>query len=155
MCRDSVRRGKTMGKSITQNEQIVIWCDAAPNVVGRVVNRFGKIVKFDNGGYRIGLKCGDQEERHYNTRCEDQFAGECFAVLKAIDFAKRHDMSSIVVRNDRIGGFCATRKRGYQGTKYLYVARKIAEEAKIDVEFDLCTGKDNLADPVSRSEDGD
>lgn len=135
----------------------VIWCDAAPNTVTKVVNRFGKQRKFDNGGYRVGIlaegESGNYEANFQNRQCPDQFAGECFAVLKAIEFAAERGLKSATIRNDRIGGFEATTKRGYAGTKYLWVAKKIAEENGLDVTFALCSGEENRADRISRTED--
>lgn len=134
----------------------IIWCDAAPNTVTKVVNRFGKQQKFDNGGYRVGLlaegEAGDYEANFQNRQCPDQFAGECFAVLKAIEFAAERGLKSATIRNDRIGGFEATTKRGYAGTKYLWVAKKIATESGIEITFDVCSGSENRADKVSRKE---
>lgn len=134
----------------------VIWCDAAENTVTRVVNRFGRKAKFDNGGYRIGLLAetdqGLYEERAYNTRCPDQFAGECYAVLKAVELATECGAKSVTIRNDRIGGFQASTKRGYIGAKYLWIASKMAEENELVVIFDLCSSKENRADHVSRTE---
>ena len=130
-----------------------IYCDAAPNTVKRVVNGYGRQVKFDNGGFRIGVIAeGKAEAVYYNTVCPDQFAGECYSVLTAIDFAKKLGLTTITIRNDRIGSFFATRKKGYVGTKYLYVARKLAEEAGIEVEFDPCSSATNKADRLSRSD---
>lgn len=132
----------------------VIWCDAAENTVRRVMNGYGRVRKYDNGGYRVGLKSGACEQRHYNTRCPDQFSGECFAVLKAIELAAARGLSACTIRNDRIGGFEASTKRGYVGAKYLWVAKKIAAEAGLTVTFDRCSGTENLADRVSRQEGG-
>jgi len=134
----------------------VIWCDAAENTVIKVVNCYGRQRKLDNGGYRVGLYvgrlCGNVVERHYNTKCPDQFAGECWAILKAVELAIRNGIKSCVIRNDRVGGFGATKKKGYIGTKYLYVAKKMADENGLAVEFNLCSSAENLADRVSRSE---
>ncbi|MGH9931019.1 MAG: hypothetical protein ACREA9_17565 [Pyrinomonadaceae bacterium] len=132
----------------------IIFCDSAENTVVKVVNSYGRQAKFDNGGYRAGLKVGDFEAVFYNGQCPDQFAGECWAVLKAVEFAKERGLKSCTVRNDRIGGFGACNgksiKRGYIGAKYLYVAKKIAEEHGIAVQFDLCTSDTNEADRVAR-----
>jgi len=144
---------KTTNRHETSENRFIIWSDAAQNTVRRRVGTHGRLVKFHNGGYRIGIKCGESEERHYNRKCPDSFAAECYSVLKAIDFASRNEMTRITVRNDRIDGFDATRKRGYSGARYLYVARKIAEEHGIDVVFERCTSKENLADRVSRSDE--
>lgn len=128
----------------------IIWCDAAPNTVTKVVNGYGKQVKYNNGGYRAGIKCDAAEEVFVNRQCPDQFAAECWSVLKAVEFAVEHCIAECVIRNDRIGGFDATKKRGYIGAKYLWVAQKLASENNIQLEFDRCTGAENLADPVSR-----
>ena len=130
----------------------VIWCDAAENTVTRAVNSYGKQAKFDNGGYRVGLVCGGYTHRHVNTACPDQFAGECFAVLKAIELATECGLHSCTIRNDRIGGFESSTKRGYAGAKYLWVAKKIAAENNLEVTFDLCSGAENQADRASRTE---
>jgi DNA-binding transcriptional MerR regulator len=134
----------------------VIWCDAAENTVTRVVNRFGRKAKYDNGGYRIGLLAetddGEYEAREYNTRCPDQFAGECFAVLKAVELAADCRAKKVTIRNDRIGGFEASTKRGYIGAKYLWVAKNMAEENGLGVTFDVCSGAENRADRISRTE---
>ena len=143
---------QTPAEEIKLADGAVIWCDAAENTVTRVINSYGKQRKFDNGGHRIGLKSGDLEERHYNTQCPDQFAGECFAVLKAVELAVKHGLKAVTIRNDRIGGFEASTKRGYKGATYLWVAKKLATESGMVVSFDLCSGAENLADRVSRSE---
>ena len=130
----------------------VIFCDAAPNRVERIVNANGKKMEFDNPGWRVGLKSGEYEERFYNTKCPDQFAGECFAVLKAVEKVAEIGLDSVTVRNDRITSFSASTKRGYAGAKYLYVAKKIAEEAGLDVDFEYVPGEENPADIVSRTE---
>ena len=131
----------------------VLFCDAAPNTVTRVVNGYGRKEKFDNGGFRIGLKCGEIERVAYNTQCPDQFAGECYAVLKAVELAAEYGLKKVTIRNDRIGSFTSTTKRGYAGSKYLWVAQKIATEAGLAVTFDPCSSEENLADCVSRRND--
>lgn len=137
-------------------EGATIWCDAAENTVTRVVNRFGRKAKYDNGGYRVGLlaetEAGEYEAREYNTRCPDQFAGECYAVLKAVELAAECGAKTVTVRNDRIGGFDASTKRGYIGAKYLWVAKTMAEENGLVVTFDQCSGEENRADRISRTE---
>lgn len=138
--------------SLRLEDGATIWCDAAQNKVRRVVNGYGRKATFDNGGYRIGVKCGELERVFKNTQCPDSFAGECFAVLKSIELAAEHGCKAITVRNDRIGGFEATTKRGYIGAKYLWVAKKIAAEHGMTVLFDQCSGAENLADAVSRKE---
>jgi len=134
--------------------EAVIWADAHENTVRKVVNRFGKKVTFNNGGYRIGIlveKEGEKKEFvFYNTRCPDQFAGECFSVLKAVEVAKEMGFKKIVIRNDRIDSFYATTKWGYIGMKYLYIARKLSEDEGIDVEFKICSSVKNKADGLSR-----
>lgn len=138
----------------------VIWCDAAPNTVNRVVNGYGKQAKFDNGGYRAGVLVetpdGDHCERFINRSCPDQFAAECWSVLKAVELAKECELQSVTIRNDRISSFTAVSqkksRKGYIGSKYLYVAKRIAEAADLDVTFDRCTGAENRADRVSRTE---
>lgn len=132
----------------------VIFCDGCENTVVRVVNSYGRQQKFDNGGYRAGLKCGAFEAVYYNTQCPDQFAAECWSVLKAVEFAAERGLKSCTVRNDRIGGFeaCNEKKqrRGYVGAKYLSVAQKIAREHGLAVTFDPCSCEDNQADAVVR-----
>jgi hypothetical protein len=128
----------------------VIWCDSAENTVVRVVNSYGRQKKFDNGGYRVGLKCGEIERVFFNSQCPDQFAGECYSVLKSVELAAEHGCKSVTIRNDRIGGFEATTKRGYIGAKYLWVAKKIAIERGVTVNFNLCSSAENLADAVAR-----
>jgi hypothetical protein len=140
----------------------VIWCDAAQNTVRKTVNSYGRVAKFDNGGCRVGIvvdtPAGRFTARHFNTKCYsektgayDQFAAECFAVLKAVELAAECGLKRCVIRNDRIGGFAATEKRNLGG-KYLYVATKIASENGLTVEFDKCSGEENIADCISRSE---
>ena len=144
-----------VAKGAISNGNATIWCDAAENTVIRTVNSYGKKVKFHNGGYRIGILAetdsGEYETRFYNSRCPDQFAGECYAVLKAIELAAECKAKTIVVRNDRIGGFRASTKKGYIGAKYLFVAKKIADENGIDATFEMCTSRENRADSISRS----
>ena len=134
----------------------VIWCDAAENTVTRVVNAYGRKAKFHNGGYRVGLlaetDAGEYEAREYNSRCPDQFAAECYAVLKAVELAADAGAATVTVRNDRIGGFEASTKRGYIGAKYLWVAAKLASDNDLTVTFDRCSGAENRADRVSRTE---
>lgn len=131
-----------------------IWCDACENTVVRVVNSYGRQSTFDNGGYRAGIKIGDYEAVFYNRQCPDQFAAECWSVLKAVEVAAERGLKLCTVRNDRIGGFEACNgksiKRGYIGAKYLYVASKIASENGIAVNFEPCSSADNLADAVCR-----
>jgi hypothetical protein len=141
-----------IAESIKLKDGAVIFCDAAENTVKKVVNSYGKKIKFDNGGHRIGLVSGTLVERHYNTQCPDQFAGECFSVLKAVELAVKHGLKSATIRNDRIGGFAASTKRGYKGATYLWVAKKLATENNLAVTFELCAGIENEADHTSRSE---
>lgn len=142
----------------------VIFCDAAENKVTRVVNSYGRKATFDNGGCRVGLlvetPVGDYVARHYNSKCYhdksgeyDQFAAECYAVLKAAELAVECGLKKCTISNDRIGGFEASTKRGYIGAKYLWVASKIARESGVEVEFELCSSEENKADRVSRSEE--
>jgi hypothetical protein len=133
----------------------IIWCDAAQNTVVKVVNSYGRQAKFDNGGYRVGLvaetSAGDYVARHANTKCPDQFAGECYAVLKAVELAVEAGLQSCVIRNDRIGGFDASTKRGYIGAKYLWIAKQMSEEQGLAVTFEPCSGSENRADRASRT----
>lgn len=142
----------------------VIWCDAAQNMVEKVVNRFGRKVKRDNGGCRTGLlvetPAGVYDQVDFNTKtyhdktgAYDQFAAECYAVLKAVELAVDCGLTNCTVRNDRIGGFKASTKRGYIGAKYLFVASKIAVDNVLTVTFDRCEGSENRADKVSRRQD--
>ncbi|MDQ3288928.1 MAG: hypothetical protein M3Q42_11860 [Pseudomonadota bacterium] len=132
----------------------VLWCDGCENTVTRVINAYGRQAKYDNGGYRAGLlietAAGKVEAVFTNTQCPDQFAAECWSVLKAIEFAAERGLKSCTVRNDRIGGFKATAKKNYKGTTYLQVAAKIAREAGLEVTFDQCRSAENLADAVCR-----
>lgn len=136
----------------------IIYCDAAPNTVKKQIGSHGKMVKFDNGGYRIGVydETAAQAIIHYNTRCPDQFAGECFSVLRAIEYAKDAGLDSITVRNDRIGGFDAVSKKkarqGYIGGQYLWIASKIAKESNIEVTFEWVSSGENKADCYSRDQ---
>lgn len=129
-----------------------IYFDAHENTVRATVNRFGKKLKFDNGGHRIGIICGEIEAVYYNTVCPDQFAAECFGCLKAVEFAKEQGLKSVTLRNDRITSFQATTKRGYKGTTYLWLAEKMAREEGIEVDFEYVQSEENLADKVSRRE---
>lgn len=133
-----------------------IYCDAAPNTVKKQTGPHGKIAKFDNGGYRVGVYNETQKKAiiHVNTKCPDQFAGECYSVLKAVEYAKDAGLQKIKVCNDRISSFDAVSKekskKGYIGAKYLYIASQLAKN--IDVEFEWVSSKDNKADKYSRNE---
>lgn len=132
------------------NEQsVTIWCDACPNTVTRAVGAWGKHLKFDNCGYRVAIKCGEAEAWWTNSRCTDQFAAECFAVLRAVDWAREAGHPKITVRNDRVASFYAYNRKA-AGYSYLAVARRIAEEHGIDVTFEPCSSDENLADEVVR-----
>lgn len=136
----------------------VIWCDACENTETRVVNGYGRHAKFDNGGYRAGLlistEAGQVEEVYYNRQCPDQFAAECWSVLKAVEFASERGLKTCVIRNDRIGGFDSLsekkQKKGGKAATYLAVAARIARDAGLAVTFDRCTSEENLADAVCR-----
>jgi hypothetical protein len=132
----------------------VIYCDGAENTVTRVVNSHGRQQKFDNGGYRAGLKIGDYEVVFFNTKCPDQFAAECWSVLKAVEFATERGLKSCTIRNDRIGAFDAMNeknmRKGGKAATYLKVAARIAAEHGLAVTFDPCTSAENLADAVVR-----
>jgi hypothetical protein len=132
----------------------IIWADAHENTVKKVVNQFGKKMTFNNGGYRIGVLVEKEDEKKefvfYNRLCPDQFAGECYSILKAVEVAKEMGLKKVLIRNDRIDSFDASVKCGYIGAKYLYVARKISEEGKICVEFKRCSRIGNKADRLSR-----
>lgn len=140
-----------------------IFCDAAQNTKRVKVNSYGKLRKFHNGGHRVGIVVVNEDgERvaeavYHNTKTpdNDQFAGECWSVLKAIEVAKELSLDSVTICNDRVGGFEASTKRGYIGAKYLWIAKKIATENKINVSFDQVKGNENVADAVSRDEDSD
>lgn len=135
-------------------KKLTIHCDSSENTVRATVNSYGKKIKFNNGGYRVGLFVLEDktEAVFYNTQCPDQFAGECFAVLKAVEFATEAGCSEAVIVNDRIGSFVDSTKRGYVGAKYLWVAQKIASENGLEVSFDRCSSAENLADSVARRE---
>lgn len=135
---------------------LTIYCDSAENTFRKVVNTYGKIKKFDNGGYRVGLYVEGEppvKEQHLNRQCPDQFAGECFSVLKSVEYAVKVGAKNVVIRNDRIESFTATTKRGYKGSTYLWLAQKMANESGLTVEFDPCTSETNLADAVARDQD--
>lgn len=130
-----------------------IYCDAAKNKVSKIVNRFGRNKTYDNGGYRIGiLAVGIAEAIYVNQKCPDQFAAECWSVLKTVEVAVELDLKSITIINDCICGFKASTKKGYIGAKYLWIAKNIAEENDIEVQFEDCTSDENLADPISRND---
>lgn len=138
----------------------IIYCDAARNITRGTPGAYGRIREFDNGGARIGLRSGKFSAVHFNTQCYhpksgefDQFMAECFSVLKAVETAKEHGLKNVIIRNDRIGGFDASTtstKRGYKAATYLWITKKMAAEAGLEVIFDRCTGAENLADAVSR-----
>ncbi len=141
-----------VAEPIKLEDGCTIFCDSAANTATRVVNSYGRQKKYDNGGFRVAVKSGKLVERFTNTVCPDSFAGECFAVLKAIEVAVQHGLNSVVISNDRIGGFKATTKPGYKGTMYLGVAEKIARENNLAVTFEVCTSEDNKADYASKTE---
>lgn len=138
-----------------------IFCDAAANKVKKVINAYGRQRTYDNGGMRIGIKSGEFEAAFYNTQCYhpksgalDSFAGECFAVLKAVEVAVQHGLKNVTISNDRIGGFVeqSGKKTQSKGFTYLFVAKKMADENNLTVTFDVCTGDENQADRISRIE---
>lgn len=133
---------------------VTIYTDAAKNTVSRVVNRYGKKVAFDNGGYRIGLFIEEsgEEIRHYNTRVTDSFAAETFGILKAVEEAARRaaSLEPIVIR---FNGGSPQETRSRDGNKYVAVMRKIIQAGGLNVTFEPIDGAENKADRVSRSEE--
>lgn len=125
----------------------VIWCDAA-QMKGRGA-QIGLRVDTAAGRFTATAFNG-QGVWHAKSGEYDQFAAECFAVLKAVELACECGLSECVIANDRIGGFEATTKRGYIAAKYLWIARKMAEEHGLGVNFNRVRGADNKADAVSR-----
>jgi len=127
---------------------VTIYCDAAENTVRKTVNTHGKIRKFDNGGHRIGLIViteGEPMRRravYVNTQCPDQFAGECFAVLKAVEAAVEMKLKEVTISNDRVDSFTASTKKGYKGATYLWVAAKMAKENGVAVNFERVSGSE-------------
>lgn len=125
---------------------LVIYCDSAPlKTVGVMV---GVHIETWNGE-RVAFGS------FVNSKCPDQFAGECYSVLKAIECARQLGAKKLFVLNDRIGGFRATDKKRYAGTKYLAVAATIADQAGITVKFYKIAksdGQKNLADRYTRGQ---
>ena len=70
----------------------VIFVDAGKNTKKVKVNSYGKLMKFDNGGFRIGIVdgCDGEKKTFYNTKASNSFAAEAFAILKGIEFAKEN-----------------------------------------------------------------
>jgi hypothetical protein len=150
----------------------ILWVDASENT-GRIpANVLGGLA-FNSGGYRIGLLLQqdgqpDITQVHYNARCPDQYAGECYAVLKGIELVtgqirtsflrqeavpggmNESSFKQLVLRSDRITSFRDCIKKDYEGTKYLRRAEYLASEAIILVNFKTCLSEENLADAVLR-----
>lgn len=133
---------------------IAIYTDAAKNTVRRVVNRFGKLNTYNNGGFRIGCITADgsREARYFNTRCGDNFAAEAFAILKALEFGLEVEPAATEVRvySDCHHAYGRTKNR--DASKYSWVADKLASERGVKLIVDSVAGDENPADRVSRSE---
>lgn len=126
----------------------IIYVDAARK--GYAPVKIGMIV-LDESETEIARKTA------FNSNCtsingdHDQFAAECYGVLKAVEIAKEMNLKRVEIRNDRISSFTASTKRDYCGAKYLWIAKKIASESGILVTFSHVSGQDNIADGLSRS----
>jgi translation elongation factor EF-1alpha len=128
-----------------------IFCDAAENTVRRVVNSYGKIRTFNNGGYRIGVcDANGHEARFYNTRVDNSFSAEAFAILKAVECAAEWGYTDVVVMSDCAHAYGRTKNR--DASKYSWVADKIAAERGVTFRVEAIAGADNPADKVSRTE---
>ena len=128
-------------------ERLVVWCHA---------RRVPEVLRGYRDGCRVGVLCGGAEKSFSNSQCFsartgnfDQYAAECWAVLKAVEWAATLGPKAILLRNSLIGSFRATRRFGYRGEKYLWIASRIAVEKGIDVQFERCRGDENLAAAVS------
>lgn len=127
----------------------IVYCDAAirTDAIGAKV---AVIVQLEDGT-EVLRRTAVNGNCHTINGDYDQFAAECFGVLKAVETAKDVGFKRIEIRNDRISSFSASTKRDYDGSKYLFVARRISEENGILVTFRHVSGEDNIADSLSRS----
>jgi hypothetical protein len=127
----------------------LVYCDAARR--SNAVGAKAAVIVLDEAGTEVARCTAVNGNCHTANGDYDQFAAECFGVLKAVETAKEMKLSRIEVRNDRIGSFEASTKFGYDGAKYLWLAKKIAAENSMLVTFNQIAGEDNIADGLSRS----
>jgi len=132
--------------------EVIVYVDAAKNTVSRVVNSYGKINTFDNGGFRIGVVCEGRNARYVNTKAEDSFAAETYALFKGLEFALevRPDVKIVVIRSDCQQAGAITKNE--QANTYVRVLEKTARERGVTIRHEFVSGSENPADRVSRTE---
>lgn len=120
-------------------EHLTIWCDAGENTIRKVVNSYGKMVTYKNGGFLAGVVIEETREEliFKNGQCSYSLEAEAFAVLKSIECAIARGAKSLLIKSDGVTSLSQEiSKRENKGDRYLAVARRLVDENGLQLGFE-------------------
>lgn len=132
------KRKEELRKRILESEQFIIFVDGAKN-------RWG-------GKYGITDEDGREIETGNNSRIYEQIEIEAYAILKGINWAKENSIKSLKIMTDcQVLSYGEDFNSKTSAGKYYWLARKIAKDENINLEFEWISGKENKADYLTRN----
>ncbi|MDR1304081.1 MAG: hypothetical protein LBK76_02545 [Verrucomicrobiales bacterium] len=148
--RDAVNaeaRGETVAP-VKEDPPQIIYVAVAENIVSTTVNAQGKKIQCHDDGYRVGLVCGADQYIATNTKAVNSYAADCWAILKAVEYAIAKGYKSVVLTTR---GRCGWRAGGDDKNQFfLDLARAKALVADLRVEFSDNRPESNPAVAVAR-----
>ena len=135
---------------------LVIYCDSVGNfTLERGSN--DKVVRTSLAGHRIGVVACTPEGHvlgsglFSNSVCPDQYAGACWAVLRAVEIVIEYGAEIIGIRTQQVENLGSSTRQGYRGSRYLEIAREAAWKVKTRCYFEpMDKYSINLAEYVAR-----
>ena len=132
------RWNKILTEKSLKGEQIVIFVDGARNNWG--------------GKYGITDDAGIELDYGNNSQIYEQIEIEAYAILKGINWAKENNIKKLKIMTDcQVLSYGNDFKSKTKAGTYYWLARKIAKESNIDLEFQWIPGKENKADYLTRN----
>lgn len=125
-----------------------LFVDAAANRLEKIVNNYGKKNSWTDG-YRAAVvsESGLIKESFVNRKASNSLMAEAWAVLKGVEVARDFKLLDVTIVSDAIGGFDHP---AHDGETYLQIAKNMAAENGISVDFEFVPGTTNPADELSR-----
>lgn len=132
-----INRIKELDEAKEQGKQVIIFVDGVKNNWG---GRFG-ITDIDGRKIEVGN----------NGQITEQIEIEAYAILKGVNWAVENQVKSLKIMTDcQVLSYGTDFNSKTSAGKYYWLARKIAKESNIDLEFEWIPGKENKADYLTR-----
>lgn len=121
-----------------ENGGVVIFVDGTKNKWG--------------GKYGITDENGREIDQGNNSQIYEQIEIEAYAILKGVNWAKDNQVKSLKIMTDcQVLSYGEDFKSKTKAGKYFWLARKIAKESEINLEFEWVSSKENKADYLTRN----